>query len=288
MPMPEYLNAAKPGMTDEIFRLLRDFIYEHSGIFFSDNKKAQLENRLSLRLKMNNLPDFDKYYYLLKYDPQASRELRALFDSVTTNETSFFRSPPQIQAFQEKALPEILEKRAAQGEKVLRLWSAGCSTGDEPYTLGMVIREVLGEKTPEWDVKIFASDISEKALKSARAAVYNDYTLRSVPADIKKKYLIQEGSQFRVCDDVRMLVELQYLNFNDEKRVKLMRGFDIIFCRNVLIYFDDAAKKRFVSQLYDNLNPGGYLFIGHSESLHNISRAFKLVHFPGALGYKKQ
>lgn len=286
--MPEYLNAAQPQMPDETFRLLRDFVYEHSGIFFSDNKKAQLENRLALRLKMNNLPDFDKYYYMLKYDPQASRELRALFDSVTTNETSFFRSPPQIQAFQEKALPEILENRAASGEQVLRLWSAGCSTGDEPYTLGMVVREVLGEKTLEWDVKIFASDISEKALKSARAAVYNDYTLRSVPPDIKKKYFIQEGSQFRVCDDVRMLVELQYLNFNDEKRVKLMRGFDIIFCRNVLIYFDDAAKKRFVSQLYDNLNPGGYLFIGHSESLHNISRAFKLVHFPGALGYKKE
>ncbi|VFU13363.1 Chemotaxis protein methyltransferase [anaerobic digester metagenome] len=288
MPMPEYLNTAQPGMSDETFRLLRDFIYEHSGIFFSDNKKSQLENRLSLRLKVNNLPDFDKYYYLLKYDPQASRELRALFDSVTTNETSFFRSPPQIQAFQEKALPEILGKRAAQGEKVLRIWSAGCSTGDEPYTLGMVVWEVLGEKMPEWDVKIFASDISEKALKSARAAVYNDYTLRSVPPDIKKKYFIQEGPQFRVCDDIRMLVELQYLNFNDEKRVKLMRGFDIIFCRNVLIYFDDAAKKRFVSQLYDNLNPGGYLFIGHSESLHNISRAFKLVHFPGALGYKKE
>jgi len=286
--MHEYLNTAQPGMSDETFRLLRDFIYEHSGIFFSDNKKSQLENRLSLRLKANNLPDFDKYYYLLKYDPQASRELRALFDSVTTNETSFFRSPPQIQAFQEKALPEILGKRAAQGEKVLRIWSAGCSTGDEPYTLGMVVWEVLGEKMPEWDVKIFASDISEKALKSARAAVYNDYTLRSVPPDIKKKYFIQEGPQFRVCDDIRMLVELQYLNFNDEKRVKLMRGFDIIFCRNVLIYFDDAAKKRFVSQLYDNLNPGGYLFIGHSESLHNISRAFKLVHFPGALGYKKE
>jgi len=286
--MSEHLSASQPGMPDEIFRLLRDFIYEHSGIFFSDNKKAQLENRLALRLKVNNLPDFDKYYYLLKYDQQASRELRALFDSVTTNETSFFRSPPQIQAFEEKALPEILEKRTAQGEKMLRLWSAGCSTGDEPYTLGMVIREVLGEKMSEWDVKIFASDISEKALKSARAAVYNDYTLRSVPPDIKKKYFLQEGPQFSVCDDIRMLVELQYLNFNDERRVKLMRGFDIIFCRNVLIYFDDAAKKRFVSQLYDNLNPGGYLFIGHSESLHNISRAFKLVHFPGALGYKKE
>lgn len=286
--MADYLNAGQSLMTDEAFRLLRDFIYEHSGIFFSDNKKPQLENRLGLRLKANNLPDFDKYYYLLKYDPQASREIRALFDSVTTNETSFFRSPPQIQAFQEKALPEILERKAGDGEKILRLWSAGCSTGDEPYTLGMVVKEVLGAEAAGWEVKIFGSDISEKALKSARTALYNDYTLRSVPPGIKQKYFIEEGSQFRVCDDVRMLVDLQYLNFNDEKRVKLMREFDVIFCRNVLIYFDDAARKRFVSQLYDNLNPGGYLFIGHSESLHNVSRAFKLVHFPGALGYKKE
>ncbi len=286
--MADYLASAPAQMTDETFRLLRDFIYEHSGIYFSDNKKAQLENRLSLRLRANNLPDFDKYYYMLKYDPQASKELRALFDSVTTNETSFFRSPPQIQAFQEKALPEIMQRRIEKGEKVLRLWSAGCSTGDEPYTMGIVMKEVLADTLKEWDIKIFASDISEKALKSARASAYNEYTLRSVPPEIKRKYFLQSGSQFTVCDEIRMLVELQYLNFNDTNRVKLMRGFDIIFCRNVLIYFDDDAKKRFVAQLYDNLNPGGYLFIGHSESLHNISRAFKLVHFPGALGYKKE
>ncbi len=286
--MADFAASSPSLMTDETFTLLRDFIYEHSGIYFSDTKKSQLENRLSLRLRANNLPDYDKYYYMLKYDPQASKELRALFDSVTTNETSFFRSPPQIQAFQEKALPEIMEAHAKKGEKILRLWSAGCSTGDEPYTMGIVVKEILNDKLKEWDVKIFASDISEKALKSARASVYNDYTLRSVPPEIKKKYFVQNGSQFTVCDEIRMLVDLQYLNFNDTKRVKLMKGFDIIFCRNVLIYFDDEAKKRFVAQLYDNLNPGGYLFIGHSESLHNISRAFKLVHFPGALGYKKE
>jgi chemotaxis protein methyltransferase CheR len=286
--MADYVSSSPSQMMDETFILLRDFIYEHSGIYFSDNKKSQLENRLSLRLRANNLPDFDKYYYMLKYDPQAAKELRALFDSVTTNETSFFRSPPQIQAFQEKALPEIMQIREQKGEKVLRLWSAGCSTGDEPYTMGIIIKEVLSDRLKEWDVKILASDISEKALKSARSSTYNDYTLRSVPPEIKKKYFVQNGSQFTVSDEIRMLVDLQYLNFNDSKRVKLMKGFDIIFCRNVLIYFDDAAKKRFVAQLYDNLNPGGYLFIGHSESLHNISRAFKLVHFPGALGYKKE
>lgn len=286
--MADYLASPVSQMTDETFWLLRDFVYEHSGIYFADNKKPQLENRLSLRLRANNLPDFDKYYYLLKYDPQAARELRALFDSVTTNETSFFRSPPQIQAFQEKVLPEIIERRDAESEKTLRLWSAGCSTGDEPYTMGIVVREVFKEAVAGWDIRIFASDISEKALKSARSAQYSEYTLRSVPPEIKRKYFTQNGSQYTVNEEIRTLVDLQYLNFNDAARVRLMKGFDVIFCRNVLIYFDDEAKKRFVAQLYDNLNPGGYLFIGHSESLHNISRAFKLVHFPGALGYKKE
>jgi chemotaxis protein methyltransferase CheR len=286
--MGESLTSTTAKMSDETFILLRDFIYDHSGIYFADTKKEQLEARLVMRLKVNNLPEFNKYYYMLRYNPQAGNELRALFDSVTTNETSFYRSPPQIQAFQEKALPELIARREKRGEHVLRLWSAGCSTGEEPYTMGIVIKEVLSSKLPGWDIKILASDISEKALKSAKAAAYGEYSLRVVPPEIKRKYFIANGGLYKISDDISSLVELQYLNLNDMKRVQLMKGFDIIFCRNVLIYFDDEARKRFVSQLYDNLNHGGYLFIGHSESLHNISRAFKLVHFPGALGYKKE
>ncbi|HPC47079.1 MAG TPA: protein-glutamate O-methyltransferase CheR [Deltaproteobacteria bacterium] len=275
-------------MTDEAFVLLRDFIYEQSGIYFSDTRKDQLANRLAMRLRANNLGDFEKYYYLLKYDPRASRELRALFDSVTTNETSFFRSPPQIQAFQASVLPEILERKARVNENTVRLWSAGCSTGEEPYTMGIVVRQVIGCTDSRWDVKIVASDISEKALRSAQAATYNEYSLRTVPPDIKRDFFVGEQGLYRVRDDVRSLVEIMYLNLNDESRVRLMRRFDVIFCRNVLIYLDDQARRRFVGQLYDCLDHGGYLFIGHSESLHNISRAFKLVHFPAALAYKKE
>ncbi|MDT8273742.1 MAG: protein-glutamate O-methyltransferase CheR [Desulfomonilia bacterium] len=287
--MIEARSALPQTMTGETFRLLRDFIYASSGIFFADDKKSQLENRLMLRLKAHNLNEFDKYYYLLKYDPDSGGELRALFDSVTTNETSFFRNPTQIQALQEQVLPETLAKKQMAGESRLRLWSAGCSTGDEPYTLAIVVTEVLKESLPSWEVKIVASDISEKALRSARAAQYNEYTLRLVPQTIKEQYFTPNGDGlYTVSDDIRSLVEPGYLNFADERRVELMRGFDIIFCRNVLLYFDDELRRRFVSQLYDNLNPGGYLFIGHAESLHNISSAFKLVHFPGALAYKKE
>jgi chemotaxis protein methyltransferase CheR len=286
--MDESSNNTFMKMSDDTFILLRDFIYDHSGIYFADTKKDHLEARLVLRLKANNLPNFDKYYYMLKYDPQAGKELMALFDSVTTNETSFFRSPPQIQAFQEKVLPELIARREKLGERMLRLWSAGCSTGEEPYTMGIVIKEILNNKLPGWNIKIVASDISEKALRSAKTAAYGEYSLRAIPPEIKKKYFIANGGLYKMSEEIASLVELQYLNFNDIKRIQLMKGFDIIFCRNVLIYFDDGARKRFVSQLYDSLNHGGYLFIGHSESLHNISRAFKLVHFPGALGYKKE
>jgi chemotaxis protein methyltransferase CheR len=285
--MDENQTRTCPAMTDETFILLRDFIYEQSGIFFTDGKKEQLASRLALRLKANNLKDFDKYYYLLKYDPCASKELRALFDSVTTNETSFYRSPPQIQAFQEKVLPEILARKERQGERTARLWSAGCSTGEEPYTMAIVLSQVLNGRK-DWDVRIVATDISEKALRSAKDAMYGEYSLRAVPQEVKRDFFVVQGSTYRIRDEVRALVELQFLNLNDARRVQLMKGFDVIFCRNVLIYFDDQVKRRFVAQLYDCLNHGGYLFIGHSESLHNISRAFKLVHFPGALAYKKE
>ncbi|MEN6474782.1 MAG: CheR family methyltransferase [Syntrophaceae bacterium] len=283
--------ASQPSgilMTGEQFLQLRDFIYEKSGIYFADSKKSLLENRLTFRLKAYNFTDYEKYYYLLKYDPQAAKELRSLYDTITTNETSFFRSPPQIEAFAEKALPDVMTRRQKAGEKTLRLWSAGCSTGEEAYTLGIVLKELLQDTLREWDIKIYASDISEKALRSAKLATYNEYALRGVPVEVRQKYFKAENSQFVVTDEIRALVELQFLNFMDSQRMQLMKGFDIIFCRNVLIYFDDAARKKIVSHLYDNINPGGYLFIGHSESLHNITRAFKLVHFPGALGYKKE
>ena len=274
------------AMNQESFRLLRDFIYDKSGIFFADNKQAQLETRLAQRLKVNNLSDFDAYYDLLKYDDPASDELHSLFDSVSTNETSFFRSPPQVEAFQKKVLPDMLAAHSAA--KKLRLWSAGCSTGEEPYTLAIIIDEMLGAAASEWDIRILGSDLSPKALRSAEQAVYHDYALRGVSAEIRERYFEPQGAAYRLIEAARKLVDLEHFNLSQTETLEVGEGFDVIFCRNVLIYFDDELKRRVVSKLYDSLKVGGYLFIGHSESLHNISRAFKLVHFPGALGYRKE
>jgi len=274
-------------MSPDSFRLLRDFIYSKSGIFFADNKQAQLETRLTQRLRANNLSDYEQYYDLLKYDDPADEELHNLFDSVSTNETSFFRSPPQIEAFAHKVLPELLAAQAAS--RRLRLWSAGCSTGEEPYTMAMVLSEALGDELANWDINIQANDLSPKALRSAETATYNEYALRGVSPTVRQRYFEEaDGGLLRIIEPIRRLVNFEHFNLSAPATAEHLGDFDVIFCRNVLIYFDEDLKRTVVSRLHESLKAGGYLFIGHSESLHNISRAFKLVHFPGALGYRKE
>ncbi|MGM0423923.1 MAG: CheR family methyltransferase [Thermodesulfobacteriota bacterium] len=276
-------------ISDSEFEQLRDFIYQQTGIFIGDNRKYLLENRLANRLKEHNLNSFAEYYYFLKYDPARRQELNRLFAVITTNETSFFRNPPQIKVFQDSILPEVLELKRKKGNKRLRLWSAGCSTGEEPYTLGIVLQEVLGREVSQWDIRILAHDLSEDVLQSARRGVYNEYTLRSTPKHILERYF-QELSQgnYKILPQVQELVSFGTLNLSDRFQLKQLETADIIFCRNVIIYFDEAMKKQVISGMYDNLLPGGYLFVGHSESLHNLSRAFKPCHFPGAIVYKKE
>ncbi len=195
-------------------------------------------------------------------------------------------SPPQIEAFKYKVLPDLLA--ALSASRRLRLWSAGCSTGEEPYTMAMVLSEVLGDELASWDIRIQASDLSPKALRSAENATYNEYALRGVNPAVRQRYFEETGGLYRVVEPIRRLVNFEHLNLSDPAPAGHLDEFDVIFCRNVLIYFDEELKRTVVSRLYESLKTGGYLFIGHSESLHNISRAFKLVHFPGALGYRKE
>ena len=274
-------------VTDQEFFNLRDFIYAQCGIYIADNRKYLLENRLGNRLKKLNLKNFDEYYNFLRFDVGKSLEIKKLFEVITTNETSFYRNPPQLQVFQEKVLAEALED-CRKSHKKLRIWSAGCSTGEEPYTISMIIHEMLKNDVSNWDIKITANDLSERVLGSARAGVYNDYTLRSTPVEIAKRYFEMDGGTNRIRSQVKDLVSFGQINLKDRLQVKCVERSQIVFCRNVIIYFDDAMKKQVISSFYDNLLPGGYLIIGHSESLHNITRAFKPIHFPGAIIYKKE
>ncbi|TIH12726.1 protein-glutamate O-methyltransferase CheR [Marinifilum sp. JC120] len=274
-------------ISDLEFTQLRDFIYDQAGIFIAGNRKYLLENRLANRLKELNLKNFGEYYSYLQYDPGKKAELNKLFEVITTNETSFYRNPPQLKVFQTKVLPAILDELRKKRRKRLRIWSAGCSTGEEPYTLSMIIHDVLGAEVNSWDIKITANDLSERVLKSARRAVYSEYSLRTTPKDKIAKFFDKDGKQYKVKPNIKQLVSFGQINLSDRMQVKRVERSEIVFCRNVIIYFDEAMKKKVINAYYDNLVPGGYLIIGHSESLHNITRAFKPVHHPGAIIYQK-
>lgn len=257
------------ALQDNTFKQLRDFIYEKSGIYIADSKKYLLENRLTKRIQEKKLGGYEDYLYLLLYG-NVSDELTKLFDTVTTNETFFFRESQQLDVFIDHIVPAIIKK---QGSKDISIWSAACSTGEEPYTLSML----LVEKGYIVKKEIVGSDISDGTLESAKKAIYNSYSIRNIPTQYLKKYFKPNGQNYELSPAVKNTVKFMNINLIDERKMKLVSGRDVIFCRNVLIYFDDKAKKKAVSLLYDSLKPGGYLIIGLSESLHSVTRALKPV-----------
>lgn len=266
-------------LNEPTFRLLRDFIYEKSGIFIPDSKKYLVETRLSRRLQEQNFRGYEDYLQYVKSGNNT--ELPKLFDAVTTNETYFFREPQHFDVLFDALLPRIMNKK---GKKEIRIWSAACSTGEEPYTVSMMLRERAADIRPA----IFATDISEAALVSARAGVYNSYSIRNVPEPYLKKYFRSgEKSLYELDSSVRVPVAFSNLNLVDDKKMKAMRGIDVVFCRNVLIYFDEKAKQKAVSTLYDSIETDGYLFVGMSESLHSVTRALRPMIFNKVVVYQK-
>ena len=214
-------------------------------------------------------------------------ELNKLFEVVTTNETSFFRNPPQLKVFQEYVLGEVIAACRQSGKKRIRIWSAGCSTGEEPYTLAIILHEVLKSEIASWDIKITANDLSEAVLTAARRGVYNEYALRTTPPEIIRTYFTKEGTTYKINQPLKRLVSFGQINLSDRDQLRRVEKSQIVFCRNVIIYFDDEMKRKVIGAFYDNLEPNGMLLIGHSESLHNISRAFKPEHHTGTIVYRK-
>lgn len=273
-------------LTKENFILLRDFIYEKTGIFFSENKIYLMESRLTNRLSELGFSTYEDYYYFLKYGAEkAKSEMLNLFDAVTTNETSFFRNPPQLDAFR-----VIIQKSYIDGKVLsvpLRIWSAACSTGEEAYTLVIILLELMEKMKKNISFTIFATDISPKVLESAKKGVFGSYSVRNMDEALRKKYFVEEGNNFALNSNVKRYVKFDFLNLMDANAYRMYKQMDIIFCRNVLIYFDDKMKKKVIDSLYECLKAPGFLTIGHAESLHNISRAFKPLVFPGTITYQK-
>jgi len=277
-----------PKLSDETFTSLRDFIYSKTGIYFPEKKKYLVEGRLARRLQLLNIINFEDYLSLLKYGQQREREFESLCNIVTINETSFFRNEAQMNAFQQKLAVEIIEAKKVFGTRILRIWSAACSSGEEPYSLAILYLEHLKPRYPDLQVEIIGTDINTAVVDMARAAEYSRYAIRSLPEVYVKKYFDNNNGCFQLRAQVKELVRFEYKNLIDHLAMRQMTHFDIIFCSNVLIYFDLKAKIQVVGDLYDSLNRGGYLFIGSSEMLHSISNAFKLVSFPKMTVYKKE
>jgi len=277
------LEDLRPSMSDEEFRLLRDLVYEASGILVRDEMKFVLEHRLAPRLEVLGLTDFEAYHRYLRTDLSRRQELEAAIEALTTHETYFFREPHQLKAFTDELLP--LLRSTHEGGRRLRLWSAGCSSGEEPYTLAMLILD-SGQFTG-WDVEIYATDISKRVLATARRAEYGASALRATPKPYLERFFEPLGNRVRVREEVRALVSFGHLNLVDPGLSLLVPRADVVFCRNVLIYFDLAARKRVLRLLYEKLHPGGYLLLGHAENLIHLSADFELVHLENDLVYRR-
>ncbi|MDY7229944.1 CheR family methyltransferase [Hyalangium rubrum] len=271
-------------MSAEEFRLLRDHVYAHCGILIREDMKFVMERRLWPRLEALGLPNFAAYHRFLRYDTRRNAELDSAVEALTTHETYFFREPVQLKAFTEEVLP-LLQQRNA-GTRRLRIWSAGCSTGEEAYTIAMLLKE--SRLFEGWEVEIYGTDISRRVLTTARKAEYGPSSLRATPPEMLSRYFISLGaSKVRVRDDIRAWVSFGHLNLLDAESCLLVPRADVVFCRNVMIYFDVPARQRVLQVFSDKLVPGGYLMLGHSENLLNLGAAFELVHLRGDLVYRK-
>lgn len=270
-------------LEEDVFRLIRDFVRDYCGIYFDDDSRYLLEKRLSRRVRIHHFSNFREYFRYLLYHRNRDEELTAIIDIITVNETYFFREQNQLKTFSEEILPELRETN--KEKKRLRIWSAGCSTGEEPYTIAMLVLEK--GYFHSWNIEIFGSDINRRVLQVARSASYRKNSFRTTEPYFLRKYFKEEDGLFRISDSVKNYVNFSYLNLLDPFKVKLVGTMDVIFCRNVLIYFDTLSRKKVVDMFYGRLVEDGYLLLGHAESLINISTAFTLRHFKHDMVYQK-
>ncbi len=270
-----------PGLTDEEFRSLRDYIYRRCGMYFEDSKKFYLEHKLGRRLRELGSHSFSQYYMQIQQAGGDEREIQEIFNTITTTETCFYRNAPQMRAFQNKILPETVERKFSSGSRFLKIWSAGCATGEEPYTLAMLILEEQPSFPSDLQIEILATDINRSAMTIAKRGVYSAESAQRLPATLRERYLIPHGDRYRVSGKVQDLVHFRFFNLANGTRYLSFGKMDIVFCRNVLIYFAEAARKKAFEDLSRVLDPGGFLFVGYSENALVMSSAFSLVQYKG-------
>jgi chemotaxis protein methyltransferase CheR len=278
---------AAVGQPDPDLVRIRDLVYQVAGIFHPDNKLRLLQDRCGRRMRELKVQTLREYFECLTIRPIRQAELTALLNEITIGETCFFRNQPQLDALRRIVIPNILQLKSKLPLRRLRIWSAGCSTGEEPYTLRMLLLEEACPLLKDYSVEILATDLNERSLAHAKEGVYDTYSTRNLTPENRSKYFIPRGEQFQVSPAVRTNISFARLNLTDDSRMTSMKGMDAIFCCNVLIYFDLTSKRQVIQHFFNSLLPHGYLFLGHAESLYGVSDDFRLVHLPGATAYVK-
>lgn len=278
------LHDVGPRLSLKDFRLIRDLVNRFCGIYFADDSAYIMERRLRERVRELGIDDFAEYYRYLQYHPRSEAELEAAAEVLTTNETYFFREAYQLRAFTDEVLPTVRARALSRGSKRLDVWSAGCSSGEEVYSIAMLIDSTgLFEG---WDVRVFGNDISRRVLRKARSATYGSASFRAMIADYERYFIeTEEGKQ--VHPRIRSMCHFGHLNLMNERRVAIVGRVDVTFCRNVLIYFDDASRRKVLDTIYQRLNRGGFLLLGHSESLLHSSTAFEIAQLKTDIAYRR-
>lgn len=272
-------------LAETTFSQFQQLLVERAGLLFTRDRAYLLEDRLRERISASGLHSYEEYLNLLLFHPDAKTELGKLLDILTVGETSFFRNEPQFEVLQNFVIPKLAEKKRSGGRPSIRIWSAGCSTGEEPYTLAMVLHEA-SQAAGGWDISIVATDINHVSLARAAQGVYGERAVRNVPEPFMEKYFEKSGGKFTVKSHIRQLVSFERHNLAQDPAPERARGADIIMCRNVTIYFDQETIRRVIARFAETLAPQGFLFIGHAETLWGISNSFHTLEFPHTFIYQ--
>jgi len=272
-----------PVITDDDFQKFREFFYRKTGINFDSSKRYFVDKRLVERILASGNSDFRSYFSMLRF--QASgEEVQLLTNLMTVNETYFLREEYQFNCLVNSILPEIVKTKTDKSP--IRIWCIPSSSGEEPYSVALYLMERWAG-IAKWDVEIISSDIDTGILHKARVGRYSQRSIQHLPAAWLAKYFQRVGDEYQICEDLRHAVEFTRVNLADSADTRPYRNFDVIFCRNLLIYFDDASRKSAAETFYDALKPGGFICLGHSESMSRISSLYKVRKFPEAIVYQK-
>jgi len=287
-------------LSEAEMRLLQTLVYQECGMYFDARRAHFLQDRLQRRLRECRMDSFYNYYRLLM-SPEGRQELMKLVENLTVNETSFFRNKAQLELFHKQILEELIAKKQEGGDHQIRIWSAGCSTGQEPYTIAMLLADALAYHqlrspssaemewprpliSPPWRVEIPASDINYTVLRAAQEGIYNEHQMSSVDYSYRLRYFDKVGERYAMKKAIK---ELVHFDFHNLKTEFLPQKNDLIFCRNVMMYFDEAEQKRLLEKFYRCLRPGGYLLVGHAESLLGLTDKFVMVYKNAGTAYKR-